>query len=72
MEGFCFMAIEVSAHDYKLAGGHMGEFEIVGMELKKLQKEIQNLELTIPKTKFDYLMTSINTVLGFFAAVYPK
>ena len=72
MEGNCFIRINVEAHDYILAGGHVGEIEMMGMEFKKLQKEILSIEMNIPKTKFDYIMTSLNTVLGFFAAVYPK
>lgn len=69
MGGSFSISIKVDAHDYFLSGGHVGEYEIMDLELNKLKTEILSLEKTMDKNKFDKLTTSINTIFNFFTAV---
>ena len=72
MGGDFFTSIYIEAHDYVLSGGHVGEFEIMDLELNKLKTEILSLEKNMDKNKFDKLTTSINTIVNFFAAANAK
>jgi len=58
------------SHDFYSKGGYTFEDDIFISNIRKLELEIKSLEKSIPKNKFDILMTSINAItsgVGLFA-----
>jgi predicted translin family RNA/ssDNA-binding protein len=66
------LQLRAKAFDYMQRGGHVGEFEMLDMELQKIKTELYSLEMHLEKNKFDKIMTSINTVIAFFSAAYNR
>lgn len=66
------ITIKVEAHDMKRRGGFVGEEEMLLGEFNKLVLELQSLQSTIEKNKFEKIMTRVNTVISFFGVALSK
>ncbi len=67
--GTFLMTINAAAHDYVLAGGHIGEIEMLELQFEKLKTELYALEKTLGHQQFERIKGIVDTVTAFWGGL---